>query len=383
MPDAMVEVIPTTEVDRACRAHRGDGGIRSYTASSPYYLAIAEAMKSTPLALRVIDPHERSSIVLGRLRTEPQHARIGYLRMPLPSLLTYTVIYQGILGCCDPENLIGALDKWLRREHRVQQIVFTKLDADSGLARALLQHRRSTAMPAEPHWRLELPQAIEDLLARHSGKHRQRLRWERRKLEESVGGTLEHDVLGTPDDIESILQICESVGERTYHAKVGGMVRRDSVWRAVLAALAASDSLACHLFRVGEDVIAFVLTARHEGATHVIAMAHLPEHARYSPGKHLLLEVLRDSCDRGMRWVDYGFGDAQYKNVYGSHCEQERTLVLSAPSLRATSVRWTLGMTAEAHKGLQHALGSRFATRIKRRWRARAAEAQARGGGDG
>ncbi len=373
MSPAIVQAIPIAELCDSVSAMQPDANARPYTSSPSFYLAVATALRTTPLPLRVSDEAGRSSIVLGRLSRETQRIRVGYLSIRLPSLLTYTIIYKGIIGSCHPEVIAHALPVWLRSEHGAEQIVFAKLPADSEFTQIVKRHRHATALAAECHWRLQLPETFEALLARHSSKHRQRLRWERRKLEETLNRPLEHVVLGSPDQVETILAACEAIGSRTYHAKVGGMVRQDPVWRTMLESLASLGCLACHQFRIGGDPIAFVLAAHHERVTHIIAMAHLAEHSRYSPGKHLLLEVIRDSCERGMHWVDYGFGDAQYKQIYGSHCEQEVTLLLTSPTLRATMVRNAAATATSVHHTVQRLAGTKIAGRAKRLWRAHAA----------
>lgn len=370
-PEANIEIVPAADLEEALQRVEQDEIPRPYTAAPEYYLAVAEALRSTPLTLRITDNSGRSSIVMGRIRKERQRGRIGYLSVPLPSLLTYTVIYRGITGSCDARSLVESLIPWLRQTYRVEQVLFTKQVTGSAIDQALAETPHNTALAPEAHWRLTLPESYEALMSRHSGKHRQRLRWERRKLEEYAPQPLTHEVLGTVDEIDSILTICESIGQGTYHARVGGMVRRDQVWHAVCRTLANTDSLACHLFRADHQAIAFVLTARHCAVVHIIAMAHLPKYNRYSLGKHLLLEVLRDSCDRGLRWVDYGFGDAQYKQVYGTHNAQERTHLLSMPTWRAAGVRHAIAAADATHNALQRAFGNRFANRVKRVWRTR------------
>ncbi|MFG0242163.1 MAG: GNAT family N-acetyltransferase [Phycisphaerales bacterium JB054] len=368
-----VEPIPHAELaDELLRPSFLDRN-RTYSASPLYYLSISAALNSTSLPLRLTDRNGHTSIVLGRLRKEASRARLGYLNIRLPHLLTYTIIYQGIFGRCDPDAIARTLARWLRRQYGVEQLVFTKLPAASELAQSVQSTRLSTALTAEAHWRLELPDTFEALLAQHSSKHRQRLRWERRKLEDSMNGQMNHVVLGSVDETSLILQTCEAISGHTYHATVGGMVRDDHVWRTVLTTLAESGSLACHQFRHNNDPLAFVLTAHHGGIVHILAMAHLPEHSRYSPGKHLLLEVIRQSCESGLRWIDYGFGDAQYKRVYGSHCEWEMTLLQSAPTLKAQFANRTVGTAATLNNTVQRIAGTTLAGRVKRRWRSLAA----------
>ena len=65
-------------------------------------------------------------------------------------------------------------------------------------------------------------------------------------------------------------------------------------------------------------------------------------HTGHRIGIYLLMRVIEDAClDPALRVLDFGPGDAPYKQQFSSEGVLERNLVLFAPSLRARRINAT------------------------------------------
>ncbi|GAG53196.1 unnamed protein product, partial [marine sediment metagenome] len=103
-------------------------------------------------------------------------------------------------------------------------------------------------------------------------------------------------------------------------------------------------------------------------------MGYLPEFARHSPGKYLLLRVFESCCKEQLTTVDYGFGGAEYKRVYGTKCWNEATLRLYGHGARPAVARLIHTTSVAASELVARTLGKMgLHNRLKTKWRKRLA----------
>lgn len=335
------------------------------------FLATVCALGSHPVVVELEDEDGRSGMIIARRESMRVSARIGYLQFPTPKLDSLVIVYGGILGKLSPEYLTGHLCKTLAGRGQWDHIMINSLAIDSPAMISLRQKKDVVVHPPILHRRLRLDSTFEGIMSRHSGKHRRRLSWERRNLELAFDGKLEWVTLTRPEEVDRVLQDAARIGRCTYHAKVGWLVAENDVWRAQTSLAADADQLRAHFLLGCAEPIAFVLGWNVNSSYHVVAMAYLPEHAKFSPGKHLLLHAIQRACEDGMEWVDYGFGDAEYKRIYGTDSWQESTVHMYGGSLRARLAHGLDIATLRLDRGLKTVAGSSAAARIKKKWRER------------
>ena len=80
------------------------------------------------------------------------------------------------------------------------------------------------------------------------------------------------------------------------------------------------------------------------------------------------MRLLGDLCSQAIRVVDYGFGDADYKRLYGTGCRDEATLYLCAPTARGRWARLMHGLCGTASRFSARSGSAGF---IRKHWRAR------------
>ena len=91
----------------------------------------------------------------------------------------------------------------------------------------------------------------------------------------------------------------------------------------------------------------------------------------------IALQLFEQCAAESIRCVDYGFGDAEYKRVYGTRCWDESILRIYGPSWRARLDRYgsrTSRLVGDVLRKLP--ASKRLLKRMKRAWRDRLTEAQ-------
>lgn len=334
------------------------------------FLATARALGSVPVILALADTDGRRGLIIARREPLRVSRRIGYLSVRTPMLDTLVVVYGGILGDAEAETVTDTLLECLKGTGRCDHIMLNMVASDSPILDCLSKWKGVSMPPAVPHWVTRLEASFDDIMGGFSSKHRHNLRNERRKLERVFSEGCEWLTLTQPDDIGFILEHASWISEQTYHANVGGgLVKTDALWTVLLQLAASDNSLRAHFLIGNGTPVAFWLGWNENNTLYLVATGYLPEYARYSPGKHLLLQCIARACEDGMHWVDFGFGDAAYKRIYGTACWQESAVHIYGASLRPELARILDRGVTGIDMALKGIVGSSFASRIKKVWR--------------
>lgn len=335
------------------------------------FLAVTKVLDAEPVILETKDQEGREGLIIARREQMGITRRIGYLSLRTPCLDTLVVVYGGLLGDVSHEAVERSLLAALSGPDACEHVMLNMLPTHTELYARLTRRAGVLAQPPAPHWMQELQDSFERTMDRHSGKHRRRLRWEHRKLEDQFNGQLEYVLHTKAEVLDKVLTLCEQIAAQTYHAKVGTSVSKNDLWRAQLTCSAEADQMRAH-FLIGDSrPIAFVLGWNEHKRFHVVAMAHLAEYSQYSPGKHLLLRAIERACEDRMAWVDYGFGDAEYKRIYATHNWSEATVHIYGSRVRAR-LAYLLDLMATSVDNMAKRLaGTSMSSRIKKMWRIR------------
>jgi CelD/BcsL family acetyltransferase involved in cellulose biosynthesis len=98
------------------------------------------------------------------------------------------------------------------------------------------------------------------------------------------------------------------------------------------------------------------------------ALAHL------RVGTYVLLKAFEDLCaDETARIVDFGIGEADYKERFGTISWREGTVLIYAPTFRGARINLTRTALATSIRATKRIAGrGKFARSLKRRFRRRA-----------
>lgn len=183
---------------------------------------------------------------------------------------------------------------------------------------------------AQPHWWIDFPERPEDYWKQFSAKTRETLRRRARKLEHTV------ITYRNPKDVAEFLAKAQTVSARSWQGKrLGLRVRNTSEERSRYETIAAEGAWRAYVLEHKERPVAFLLGVQWQGTFRLEETAYDSEYAGFSPGTVLLFRVLQDLIAHDTpRQFDFGFGDAEYKRLFGNRQTESGSVLLVSRRLR-------------------------------------------------
>ena len=349
-------------------------------AEHDYFLARLRARPDAtgPFAVFVLRVDEPVAAVVARAETRRLATAVGYRTVYAPRVRLLQVVDGGIVAldtaALDP--LVDALRTELARRG-TDAIALPPLRLGSELSSAFeslggsLQRQRFIAPWTRR--RLVLPDTFEEFVASRSPNTRWRIRRDARRIEAELGGELSVRIVHDPDGLELLVRDADRVARATYQRALGAGFS-DTPEQRTLARIGLEHGwLRGYLLYRGEQPIAYWICAVH-GDTLLIKTAGFDSaYGRLRIGIYLLMRVIEDACSSpSIRVLDFGPGDAAYKQQFSSESWEERNLVVFARTLRGLRINAIrtaiLGSARLARKVLDAA---RLTDRVRSRWRSR------------
>ncbi len=192
--------------------------------------------------------------------------------------------------------------------------------------------------PLEKRWTLNLPgKSYSDFTSELSKKARYNLKRSRKKLAEAFDGELELETFTSTSSVLSFVNKCEEITKESYHSLLGAGVRNNPSWISIIE-LEAKFGRFLGLILIGKKTpICYQLGTIHGSTFNLEATSFLPEFARLSPGGVLQQRAFEVMYERGLSRIDYGFGDAPYKQRFGAKFfEEQNSIFFKTPIIRGT-----------------------------------------------
>lgn len=351
-------------------------GQSSAAADPVRFLAELEAERAGPYVAVFRRGGEACGAILARLERRTMVCRVGYVRFRMPRLLTLAIVYGGMMAV--DREAEGAVVEHVRGSlvgRHIQQVEVNRIDAGSAIAAELRGMGQGAATwRTDLHWRGRLLDSSGNRRIPVSGKTRNTMKRKDRKLVEACGENLSVRTVTKPEEVGEFTRAADSISALSYHGAIGVGVRDSDSWRAACRAMAESGKLRSYLLMAGERPVSYIMGIVHQRTFTLEATAFVPDMSSLSPGGVLLWRVLNDLVDAGVDVVDFGFGDAQYKQMYGTESNQDLLVRLYGSGARAGLVRLFDVWSGRAHRRLMWAANQMgVVDRVKRVWRRRLA----------
>lgn len=363
--------------------NEGAQGPRSIDAARAFFLPYTaeNPQVGDPYVALFAPDAEPEGLLVGRCTEARTRRRIGPLRIPLPRLRRLELVYGGCraLGPAARTWLVSHLCELLERGD-FDCIAVSQLPTDDPLCELL---RAGLSRPGDaveqriPHWFAELLDADGEPLDKRSSRTLNRARRRDRELVKAYDSAVELRELGRTETLEEFIASAAAIGARSYQGAIGVGVQDDARWRTMLGIPARSGALRAFLLVAKGEPIAYAVGPVHAGTFSLLATAYLPEHAQRSPGTYLLRRVIERLRTEGIRWLDFGFGEAAYKERHGTLKREECNLHFFGRSAAARTARLleTGARAFEVHfRGWLERAG--WLDRVRRAWRQRAQRAR-------
>ena len=341
------------------------------------YVSIIKSMdgKAEPFIMYLKKDDTLLAMVIGRLEVQPLHLRLGYLTLIRPRLKCLTIIYGGIMGKPD-ESLCLTMISELRAQMKAQQadVIFLHyLKTDTTFYRAVksIPCYLRRQVKTDKHWRMAVPDTIDKFYSAHSRGHRHNLRRAISRFEHDYDGDIRYVNYTSEEHVTDFLKTAAHISEKTYQYALNAGLVNDERTRERIKADAANGWFRGHIAFAGNKPCAFQLGLHYKNIYYMVNRGFDPAFKSYNPGLVLFLKVLEGLCeDPSIESVDFYFGDAEYKNRYGTECWQEANICIFAPKIYPMFINALQITTLSMNAGLKYIVNKIGLTdRIKRQWR--------------
>lgn len=343
------------------------------------FILAARLQEDRPHVFVLRNGGEPKALLIGRLIRERLPVKIGYLRIPSPELRLLVISCGGWLGEIDERRaglLIAALRQSLARGEADAALLHYP-ELASPLARQALAQPgffcRDHLIIRERHRILDLPGGYAGFFAALSQKERYERRRRDRRLAEDFT-EVRIDAFTSPESVDRLIAQAESVVQKSYQRSIGVGFAATEFMRARLMFLARAGWLRGFVFSLDGQLAAVWIGTLRNGIFVSDYNAFDPAFKTYAPGTYLALksiDMLASDAAGPARQIDFGLGDADYKDRLSNRTVEEAAVHIFAPNLRgltANSLRSTVGY-------FNHWLKTQFGNKAwlataKRKWRA-------------
>jgi hypothetical protein len=310
---------------------------------------------------QVLRPHiivvcrdgQPDGMLVGRLEQSRIEMKIGYASLPGAQARVLGFIYGGLLGNRSSENcqmlVREILENLRQREADLAALRFVRTDYPIyRFARCLPgPFTRDLLASQQVHRCMTVPKSMDEFYGRLSSKVRKNLKWQAKKFLHDFAGNLRIHCFRESAELEPMMKDAEDIARKTYQRGLGVGFTDNAEMRDRFRLEANKGWLRAHLLYASDKPCAFWIGTQYKDTFHSNFMGYDPTYAKYSPGMFLVMKVIESFCkDANVAQIDFGLGDAQYKETLSTQQWFESTVHIFAPNL--TGLKLNLLRTAPA-----------------------------------
>jgi hypothetical protein len=243
------------------------------------------------------------------------------------------------------------------RDRRADVAVFEYLKEDSALHRAAKRVPRGFWMrdrvpERRVHRQLTLPATFKEYDREHKG-----LLQKVRRFERAFQGRFEHRQLTREDEIEAFCEGAEAVARGTYQRALGEGFLNNREDRGKIRAAARQGAWRAFVTLVDGKTVAFWSGCQFGKDVFLWWTGYDTAYQEFSPGLVSSARMVELFIAAGVTVVDFGGGDASYKERLCNESWWEESVCFYAPGLK--------GSLASGVRGIDAAVGNLTRTKLK------------------
>lgn len=299
-----------------------------------FFATCAAINGARSVVVRVGFPDGESGVLLGRVADRRDRVKFGFISLPGPRMSTVDVIRGGVLVPIGRASVCSRAFVATLWTAGARKIVWHALPMRDELLNGAKECGRCVVAAAEQRYLLQMDLNGDHPLAHRSAKTRSKLRRYDRMFEERFAGaaTLEH--VTSPEQVRAFCAACEAISQNSYHAAIGYGVRNGEPWWSMLTAAAETRHLRSYLLRCDGVPVAYQNGSVIDGVYYSDGKGFDRRYLEHRPGTILLCRMLADLHAAGVRRVDFGVGESEYKDIFSNTDHQELRITMYAPGAR-------------------------------------------------
>ncbi len=318
------------------------------------------------------------AMVLGRIGEQQFRCRLGYLTIGLGQVRQLSILHGGVLNCASPDlaALVFSELVHLLKLKKVDVALLNLLSTDSHLFQFVTRSPgffcRDHLVSPQRHWKTALPATQAEFLQRLNKKHRYWARRIEKQLEQDFPGQVSLRSFGPAWSLDQLMNDVEAVASKTYQRRLGVGFRNDAAEARRLALAAGRGWLRAYVLYLSNRPCAFWMGRRYKDVFFSDVTGYDPAYRDYELGTVVFLRMVEQLCAERVQAVDFGLGDALYKQRFGDQSWTEAEVRIFSPSLRGRTLNLARTSLEGPARRLKSWLGrTRWEQRLKTSWRKR------------
>lgn len=330
----------------------------------------------SPGVLALQEEGHCTAILAGRIEEAKESFALGYLPLGGLRVRRLSLVYggnMGSIGADEARELVDAVLGLLRRE-KLDFATFSHLREGDCLVTAVRSNRRlmlrDRARASSMHYRLTIPKTMAEFLARI--KNRRHFAKLQRVLEKDFPNEIEVRSFSKLEEIPQFARDAELIAASTYHRQIDAGFRNDKEHGERLKLAASKGLFRGYIMYVQGQPKAYWCGVIFADVLYLAYTGYDPKMRKYELGTLLFLHLLEKACGTQLRAVDFGFGDALYKQRFADENWREETVFLYAPTFRGAMINVLRTVAAVTNTWVKQVLGLlRVTHSLKTWWRKR------------
>lgn len=349
----------------------------------PDYFAISfssRAKDAIPYILLFQKNKIPKAILIGWTKDQKVPCSLGYLKFETPILKSLEIEIGGIINDNTDESteIIKSYLNNIIKEGDIELLLVDHISQANPIWNSLVEGLglNSKAIYKESvAWVSKIYDKQTDSANEiHSSKTRAKFRRKSRRMLEKFDNQLELRTLSSQDDLVFFIKNADIIGQKSYQYAIDVGIKDNKTWRDTLSSLIEGNYFRSYLLMNNERPIAYSYGIIYKDYFYQFATSYDPEYRKYSPGEYLRLEFTKKLVDEKIGFIDYGYGDAEYKRMFGTHSTEEATLKIYGKGLRPKFSRLLDKTSIAIHETLLGVLEKTgLLNKIKKFWRSRLA----------
>ncbi len=317
------------------------------------------------------------AMLIGRIVEGRIDLKFGYKTIYCPKVRYIKIIYGGILGDISSSRGIALVNELLETLARgeADYVYFDHLEVNSTIYELALKMPGLLGRDLFPatyiHRKLSLDCDLSEFYQRRSRNTRENAKRYTKRLEKKFGDKLFIKKFCNEDEIDIAMRDMEVVAAKTYQRGLGvGFYNNKAHYSRMKLALCRNWKRIWVLY-IEDKPCAFWHGYFYKNVFWIDIPGYDPEYRSDRVGLYLFIKMIEDLClDQNVKAVDYGFGEAQYKQSFSDEVWDEGVVYIFSPRFKGiwvNSVRTLIDMTSRLARWTMERINMQ--QKIKTAWR--------------
>jgi hypothetical protein len=298
---------------------------------------------------------ELNALLVCRIDEVMQPIRLGYITICKVPIRRIVVMDGGFMGERNEDvlySLLACVKNSLAAEGLSLGVLENVRDGSiiEDTARRIFGTRMlPDRQEKSPHWLMRLPSSWNEFLKNRSRKHRYWLNHLNNTLNKKFYGKWNIVCFTSESEAIQFGNYAEAIAKMTYHRSLGvGFYRNDeSIQRLTMEA--RRRQLNGYVLFVDNEPKAFWYCFKYGRTLYMAATGFDPQYRKYELGTVLLMHVFKEHCGSNIDYIDFGLGDAGYKQRFGSEKYYETSFLVFPNTVRSNSLYLLLKLVMQAN----------------------------------